>query len=137
MKTQVAIVDYGRSNLLSVQRALEHCGANVNYARNEKEVLQADVLVLPGVGAFDDGMRLLRENGMAQAICEKAKKGTPLFGICLGLQMLFEHSAEGGQEPGLGLLEGTVAPLPKYTPDGVPVRVPSIGWRALNIQKTA
>ena len=137
MKTQVTIVDYGRSNLLSVQRALEHCGANVSYARNEKEVLQADVLVLPGVGAFDDGMRLLRENEMAQAICEKAKKGTPLFGICLGLQMLFEHSAEGGQEPGLGLLEGTVAPLPKYTPDGVPVRVPSMGWRALNIQKTA
>ena len=98
MKAQVTMIDYGRSNLLSVQRALEHCGATVVYAYNEKEVLQADALVLPGVGAFDDGMRLLRESGMAQAICEKAQKGTPLFGICLGLQMLFEHSAEGGKE---------------------------------------
>lgn len=137
MKAQVTIIDYGRSNLLSVQRALEHCGATVVYAHNEKEVLQADALVLPGVGAFDDGMRLLRESGMAQAICEKAQRGTLLFGICLGLQMLFEHSAEGGKEDGLGLLEGTVVPLSKYAADGAPVRVPSIGWRALNVQKTA
>ena len=76
MKTQVTIVDYGRSNLLSVQRALEHCGPNVSYARNEKEVLQADVLVLPGVGAFDDGMRLLRDGA---SDLRKSEKGNAAF----------------------------------------------------------
>lgn len=136
MKPQITIIDYGRSNLLSVQRAFEHCGAQVAYARNEEEVLQADVLVLPGVGAFDDGMRLLRKSGMADAICQKAKGGTPLFGICLGLQMLFEKSAEGGEEPGLTLLEGAVMPLPKYASDGSPLRVPSIGWQPLTVSQT-
>ena len=89
----VTIVDYGRSNLLSVQRALEYCGATVEYASTPDQVAAAGALVLPGVGAFADGMNLLRESGLARAVCTRARQGIPLLGICLGMQFLFDSSS--------------------------------------------
>lgn len=131
MQPTVTIVDYGRSNLLSVQRALEYCGANVEYATNADEIAQAKALVLPGVGAFADGMNLLRENGLARALCVRARQGVPLLGICLGMQFLFDSSSEDGLTPGLGLLPGTVEAIPGHTTQGQPLRVPHIGWAPL------
>lgn len=131
MHPTVTIVDYGRSNLLSVQRALEYCGATVEYASTPEQVAAAGALVLPGVGAFADGMNLLRESGLARAVCTRARQGVPLLGICLGMQFLFGSSSEGGITPGLGLLPGTVEAIPGHTTQGQPLRVPHIGWAPL------
>ena len=131
MHPTVTIVDYGRSNLLSVQRALEYCGAAVEYASTPEQVSAAGALVLPGVGAFADGMNLLRESGLARAVCTRARQGVPLLGICLGMQFLFDSSSEGGFTPGLGLLPGTVEAIPGHTTQGQPLRVPHIGWAPL------
>ena len=131
MHPTVTIVDYGRSNLLSVQRALEYCGAAVEYASTPEQVSAAGALVLPGVGAFADGMNLLRESGLARAVCTRARQGVPLLGICLGMQFLFDSSSEGGLTPGLGLLPGTVEAIPGHTTQGQPLRVPHIGWAPL------
>lgn len=131
MHPTVTIVDYGRSNLLSVQRALEYCGATVEYASTPEQVAVAGALVLPGVGAFADGMNLLRESGLARAVCTRARQGVPLLGICLGMQFLFGSSSEGGITPGLGLLPGTVEAIPGHTTQGQPLRVPHIGWAPL------
>lgn len=127
----ITIVDYGRSNLLSVQRGFEYWGNRVNYAQTAEEILAAKALVLPGVGAFDDSMALLHQKGLSAAICEKAAQGTAIFGICLGLQMFFEESAEGGKQKGLGLLAGKVEPLPPTDTEGNPLAVPSIGWHSI------
>ena len=94
MRPCVTIVDYGRSNLLSVQRALEACGAEVEFADTPAAVRAAGALVLPGVGAFADGMAQLRALGLAEPLCAAARAGTPLLGICLGMQMLL-----GGGKP--------------------------------------
>ena len=131
MQGVVTIVDYGRSNLLSVQRALEHCGTWVEYARTPAQVEAARVLVLPGVGCFADAMKVMDTKGLARAVQNKARQGTPLLGICLGMQLLFESSTEGGYAAGLGLLPGTVEPLPHNTAGGKPLRTPHIGWNAL------
>ena len=131
MHPTLTIVDYGRSNLLSVQRALEYCGAAVEYASTPEQVFAAGALVLPGVGAFADGMNLLRKSGLARAVCTRARQGVPLLGICLGMQFLFDSSSEGGITPGLGLLPGTVQAIPAHSTQGQPLRVPHIGWAPL------
>lgn len=131
MQGVVTIVDHGRGNLLSVQRALEHCGVRVEYARTPAQVEAARVLVLPGVGCFADVMKAMEAQGLARAVQRKARRGTPLLGICLGMQLLFGSSTEGGYAAGLGLLPGTVEPLPHSTAAGEPLRTPHIGWNAL------
>ena len=113
MRPVVTVVDYGRSNLLSVRRALEHCGADVRFAAEPGDVLRAGALVLPGVGAFADGMAQLRRQRLVEPLLQKAGEGAPLLGICLGMQMLLDSSTEGGLNQGLGLVEGTVEPLPE------------------------
>ncbi|HJA24687.1 MAG TPA: imidazole glycerol phosphate synthase subunit HisH [Candidatus Fournierella merdigallinarum] len=133
MGAVITVVDYGRSNLLSVRRALEHCGAQVRFASAPEEVLRAQALVLPGVGAFADGMEQLRRQGLAGPIRQKAGEGTPLLGICLGMQMLLEAGVEGGLTEGLGLIAGQVGPLPDKTADGAPLKVPHVGWGALTL----
>lgn len=130
-RPMVTIVDYGRSNLLSVQRALEHCGADVCYACTAEEVEAAKALVLPGVGAFADGMARLRQNGLDRVLIRKAEEGTPFLGICLGMQMLLDSSTEGGLTRGLGLIPGTVEPISPRGTDGSPLKVPHVGWGAL------
>lgn len=133
MKPVITVVDYRRSNLLSVRRALEHCGAEVCFASEPEDILRAGALVLPGVGAFADGMAQLHRQRLVEPLLQKAGEGTPLLGICLGMQMLLDSSTEGGFTKGLGLVEGTVEPLPDKTAEGEPLKVPHIGWNALSL----
>lgn len=131
MRPVVTIIDYGRGNLLSVRRALEFCGAEAVFAAGPDSIRKAAALVLPGVGSFADGMARLRADGLEGPIREKAAAGVPLLGICLGMQMLFDTGCEDGVTPGLGLIPGTVEPLPRQDAEGNPLRVPHVGWSGL------
>ena len=131
MSNEVTVVDYGLGNLFSVQRALEHCGAEVHMSSDPDEILQAPRVLLPGVGAFADGMEKLRARGLNLALRELAGRGTPLLGICLGMQLLFDASEEFGLTLGLGLIPGRVVPIPATTTDGRQQKIPHIGWNKL------
>ena len=128
---KVTIIDYGLSNLLSVQHAFAHFGAETLVTGDPAAVLAADALVLPGVGAFKDGMAGLEKLGLIEPIRRKAAAGTPLLGICLGMQMLFDESEEFGLHKGLGLIPGRVVKIPDTDADGKPQRVPHISWNPL------
>ena len=128
---KVTIIDYGLSNLLSVQHAFAHFGAETLLTSKPEDVLAADALVLPGVGAFQDGMAGLEKLGLVEPIRQKAAAGTPLLGICLGMQMLFDESEEFGLHKGLGLIPGRVVKIPDTDADGCPQRVPHISWNPL------
>ena len=128
---KVTIIDYGLSNLLSVQHAFAHFGAETLVTNKAEDILAADALVLPGVGAFKDGMDGLAKLGLVEAIRQKAAAGTPLLGICLGMQMLFDESEEFGLHKGLGLIPGRVVKIPDTDADGYPQRVPHISWDPL------
>lgn len=131
MSKTVTIIDYGVGNLLSVSRAFEHCGAVVKLAHEAAEIEQAERLVLPGVGAFADGMQGLQERGLIEPIREFAMSGRPLMGICLGMQMLSTTSEEFGEHEGLNLIPGRVRAIPRVTADGTPLKTPHIGWSPL------
>ena len=131
MNNVVAVVDYGVGNLFSVRRALEHCGATVVMVEDPQKLKQASKVLLPGVGAFPDAMTALNRNGMDQAVIEYARTGAPLFGICLGMQMLLDSSSEFGFVHGLGLIAGTVEPIPACDASGKRLKVPHIGWSDL------
>lgn len=103
---EVTLIDYGMGNLLSVRRAMEHCGATVTVTAEVDAILTAPRVVLPGVGAFADGMAELRTLGLDATVRQVAAKGTPLLGICLGMQMLLDESEEFGITDGLGLIPG-------------------------------
>lgn len=131
--SKVTVLDYGVGNLYSVQRAFEVCGASdICISSDPDEIRNADRLVLPGVGAFGDGMRGLRDRGLDQAICEFANSGRPLLGICLGMQMLATTSEEFGEHAGLNLIPGRVSPIPSKDFDGISLKTPFIGWSHLN-----
>jgi len=127
----VVIVDYGMGNLLSVQRAFEHCNARVKIANSPAQIEKAEFLVLPGVGAFADGMRELESRGLVKPIRAFAKTGRPFLGICLGMQMMLETSEEFGIYNGLSLIPGKVVMIPKNGPDGTFHKIPHIGWNSL------
>lgn len=131
MSNRVTIVDYGLGNLLSVERAFRKCDAEVAMASTAEEILAAERLVLPGVGAFGDGMRGLRERGLIEPIKAYARNGRPLLGICLGMQMLFDMSEEFGNHEGLGLIPGRVTAIPGTTTAGLPHKIPHISWNSL------
>jgi imidazole glycerol-phosphate synthase subunit HisH len=120
---RIAILDYGMGNLRSVEKALEHVGATATITHDAGAVRDADGLILPGVGAFPRAMERIRERGIDAQIEERRAAGTPILGICLGLQLLFESTTELGGAAGLGLLEGAVADL-----DAADLKVPHIGW---------
>lgn len=122
---RVSVVDYGAGNLFSVCRALEAVGAVPVLAGRPEEVLSAERLVLPGVGAFDAAMASLRAAELVDPLRSVARRGTPFLGICLGMQVLLDRGTEGDGDSGLGLFEGTVIPLPPS------VRVPHMGWQRL------
>jgi glutamine amidotransferase len=128
---EVAVVDYGVGNLLSVCRGLEHCGAAVTATDDPELIASAAKVVLPGVGAFADGMAELRRRGLDTAVREAAARGTPLLGICLGMQMLLDQSEEFGVTRGLGLIAGRVIAVPPVTSEGRSQKIPHIGWSAL------
>lgn len=124
----VAVVDYGVGNLYSVQRALEQSGAAVQMVTSGAEIEAAERLVLPGVGAFADGMQGLRDRGLVKPLQRFALAGRPLLGICLGMQLLASVSEEFGEHEGLGLIPGQVRRLPDKTVDGKPQKIPHIRW---------
>lgn len=128
---QIKVINYGLSNLLSVQRAFEHLDAQVEFVNTPDGVLAAEALVLPGVGAFKDGVAGLERLGLIEPILQKAAEGTPLLGICLGMQMLFDESDEFGLHKGLGLIPGRVEKIPALDADGDLQRVPHISWNGL------
>jgi glutamine amidotransferase len=119
----ILIIDYGMGNLRSVEKALEHVGARAAVGADPDEVRAADGLILPGVGAFPRAMERIRATGLDELIAERAAAGTPVLGICLGLQLLFERSDELGGDEGIGLLPGAVTKL-----DAPGLKVPNIGW---------
>jgi imidazole glycerol-phosphate synthase subunit HisH len=128
---EVAVMDYGVGNLLSVRRALEHCGADVSVTADHDALLRAPRVILPGVGAFANAMAELHARGLDQVSKEIAARGVPLLGICLGMQMLLDESEEFGVTAGLGLLAGRVVPVPTTTALGEPHKIPHIGWNSL------
>jgi glutamine amidotransferase len=128
MNKSVVIVDYGSNNLHSVAHAFEVTGANVRFAVSPKDIMGSDRLVLPGVGAFPDGMRNLTQTGMQDAIVGHVDKGKPLLGICLGMQMLATKGYEFGETNGLNLVPGKVEILPEISIDGARLKRPHIGW---------
>lgn len=128
---EVTVIDYGVGNLLSVQRGFEHCGAKVIVTNDPMIILAATKLVLPGVGAFGNAMQALAALGLIEVIREVAQRGTPLLGICLGMQLLLEESEEFGLTAGLGLIPGRVIPVPTTALSGKIQKIPHIGWSAL------
>lgn len=130
-QSSVTIVDYGMCNLLSVARAFEHCGVQVTVTEDPKAVGAADRLVVPGVGAFSDSMKEVIGRGFADELRAFVQTGRPMFGICVGMQMLFDASEEFGEHAGLGILPGRVKAVPSQNKDGQSQRVPHIGWNHL------
>lgn len=129
----ITMIDYGGSNLRSVQKAFEAVGARVQATADPDEVRRAAKLVLPGVGAFGAGMAALHSRGLDEAVRAAAQAGTLLLGICLGMQILFDESEEMGQHAGLGLLPGRVV---RFAADlfneGHPLKVPHVGWNSID-----
>ncbi len=128
-RAELTIADYGMGNLRSVAKAFEHVGASAVVSSDPGEIGAAAALVLPGVGAFPEAMREIERRGIAAPIAERVAAGVPLLGICLGMQLLFESSAEHDGARGLGLLEGTVEPL--RAPG---LKLPHIGWAHLHAE---
>jgi imidazole glycerol-phosphate synthase subunit HisH len=120
---RICILDYGMGNLRSVEKALEHVGATARIANDAASVRGADGLILPGVGAFPKAMEGVRALGLDELVAERREAGTPILGICLGLQLLFDSTTELGGAEGLGLLPGEVDGL-----DAPGLKVPHIGW---------
>ncbi len=130
---KIVVVDYGMGNLLSVRRALEHVGAEVEQCADPDALGLAPKIILPGVGAFADGMAELRRLGLDVALREAAQRRTPIMGICLGMQMLFDSSEEFGHSAGLGLIPGRVVGIPRIGENGALRKIPHIGWNDLVI----
>lgn len=127
----IAIIDYGVGNLFSLKSSFAAIGADVVVASDPSVISSADRIILPGVGAFEDAAKKLRESGLDKIIITETQKGKPLLGICLGMQMLFEKSYEYGEHEGLGLIPGAVKPIrPQISAD---LKIPHIGWNPLHI----
>ena len=130
---KVVVIDYGMGNLFSVRRALEHCGvARVCLSSLADDVASADYLILPGVGAFRDGILSLKQLGLIQPIKLHASRNKPLLGICLGMQMLATRGFEYGVSEGLGLIEGDVDSIAKFDKGGRRLKLPHIAWSPLH-----
>ena len=127
----IAIIDYGVGNLFSLKSSFSAIGYDVVVTADKTVIEKAERIILPGVGAFGDAVNKLRATGLDKVVVEQVKKGKPLLGICLGMQMLFERSLEYGEYEGLGLVKGTVKPIKDViSPD---LKIPHIGWNALKI----
>lgn len=127
----IGIVDYGVGNLFSLASSLSFIGAESVVSSDPCVLKSCERIILPGVGAFGDAVRKLRESGLDRIVVEAAEKRTPILGICLGMQLLFERGYEYGEHEGLGLLRGSVVPMAGVIPDNL--RIPHIGWNALHI----
>ena len=126
----IAIIDYDAGNIKSVEKALISLGQEVCVTRDADEILQADKVILPGVGAFGDAMEKLHRYGLVDVIRKVVEKKTPFLGICLGLQLLFERSDEASGVEGLGILKGEVLKIPAV--EGL--KIPHMGWNSLQLK---
>ena len=129
----IAVIDYGVGNLFSLCSSLEHIGAQAVVTSDPQIIAKADKLILPGVGAFADAAKKLRDSGLDLVIKHQVEEGKEIMGICLGMQMLFEKSYEFGEHQGLGLLKGSVIPMEGTIPAGL--KIPHIGWNALHFSR--
>jgi glutamine amidotransferase len=128
----LAIVDYGMGNLYSLQRACEHVGLKVAITNSKETILGAPGVILPGVGAFGDAMRTLHRLDLVPVLRDVASEGTPILGVCLGMQLLMSESQEFGHHRGLGLVDGEVVRLSEGSDSGQHLKVPHIGWSPIN-----
>ena len=130
----IAIIDYGVGNLFSLTASLKYLDADAIVTNKAEDIEKADRIILPGVGAFEDAIAKLKATGLVDTIIEQTKKGKPLLGICLGMQLLFEESHEYGVHKGLGLVKGTIASIDEdLEAAGIEgLKVPHIGWNALS-----
>lgn len=126
----IAIIDYDAGNIKSVEKALLLLGQEVKITDQAEEILAADKVVLPGVGAFGDAMGNLNRRGLVPVIQEAVQKGTPFLGICLGLQLLFERSDEAPGVSGLGILPGEILRIPANED----LKIPHMGWNSLHLE---
>lgn len=131
----VAIVDYGVGNLFSLKSSLKAIGAEVIVTAEKAKLQKADQIILPGVGAFKDAAKKLRDTGLDKVLIELANNGKPLLGICLGMQLLFEKSYEYGEHKGLGLIKGSVKPIKEVI--SADLKIPHIGWNPLIFKKNS
>lgn len=129
----IAIVDYGVGNLFSLISSFNKIGADIVVTADPQVISRADGIILPGVGAFEDAAKKLRDSGLDKVIKAEAQKGKKLMGICLGMQMLFQQSYEYGCHEGLGLLKGNIVPMKDSIPTDL--KIPHIGWNALHFTK--
>ena len=129
----IAILDYGVGNLFSLRSSLEYIGQQVVITADKDGIRRADKLILPGVGAFADAAKKLRDSGLDEVLREEVARGKELMGICLGMQLLFEKSYEFGEHDGLGLLKGAVVPMQGVIP--AELKIPHIGWNELRFDK--
>lgn len=127
----IAIIDYGVGNLFSLKSSLEMIGAESVVTSDPDVIRQADKILLPGVGAFEDARAKLKSSGLDKVVCDEVKQGKKLLGICLGMQMLFDRSYEYGTHEGLGLLRGEVVPMQGSIPKEL--NIPHIGWNSLKV----
>lgn len=127
----IAIIDYDAGNLKSVEKALHYLGEEAVVTRSRDEILLADKVILPGVGAFGEAMEKLENYHLVNVIKETAESGKPLLGICLGLQLMFESSEEAPGVPGLGILKGKILRIP----EGLGLKIPHMGWNSLTVSK--
>lgn len=126
----IAVIDYDAGNIRSVEKALLLLGQEVRITQDAVEILSADKVILPGVGAFGDAMDNIRKRGLEPVIRQVADKGTPFLGICLGLQLLFERSEEAPGVKGLGLIKGEILKIPEK--EGM--KIPHMGWNSLHLE---
>lgn len=129
----IAIVDYGVGNLFSLKSSFEYIGEDVCVTGDIRKIKDCEKILLPGVGAFEDAARKLRESGLYDTVIREADKGKYVFGICLGMQMLLDRSFEYGEHKGLGLISGEVRPINEDVPEGF--KIPHIGWNSLIFPK--
>ena len=126
----IAIIDYGVGNLFSLKCSFESIGADICVTSDPDVIAKADRIILPGVGAFEDAAKKLRDSGLDKVIKKECANGKPLLGICLGMQLLFERSFEYGEHEGLGLVNGSIRPISDVIDAGL--KIPHIGWNALH-----
>ena len=127
----IAIINYGVGNLFSLESSFNAIGQDVKVTSDAEDLKKAERIILPGVGAFEDAAKKLKSSGLAEPLLEEVKKGKPILGICLGMQLLFEKSFEFGEHEGLNLIPGSVRYIGEVIPAGL--KIPQIGWNSLQL----
>jgi glutamine amidotransferase len=129
---KVVILDYGMGNLFSVNQVCQSIGLETIITDDKKIIMEADALILPGVGAFGDAMSNLEKHDLVSPIIDFVQSGKPFMGVCLGMQLLFSESEEFGHHKGLDLIKGKIAKFPNISPDNKKIKVPQIAWNQIN-----